>query len=137
MSRRIFSNEPTALAYDGAPSAENVLPEELAGHRVIVQPGVNELSDKDVALLKLDQHFERAMKGGYIVDVPDEEPVPAQPAKPAGKGGKTKAASTDLAPEVAKERDDFLALTADEQAAMYAALTPEAKAAVDAARDGK
>lgn len=39
-----------------------------------------------------------------------------------------------LAPEVQREIDDYRALTADEQEAMYPALTPEARAVVDAQR---
>jgi hypothetical protein len=135
---RVYSHESTALAYDGAPSEDNVLPADLAGHRVVINPGVNELSGKDMALLDHDQHFRRAAKAGFIVPVDDEPPADEAPAqaqpKPQGKG---KGKPAELPAEVAKERDDFLALTPDEQAAMYPALSPEGKAAVDAAQAGK
>lgn len=125
---RLYSYEPTALAYDGAPSEANALPEDLKGHRVVIVPGENQLSDKDAALLQADPHANRAREAGILVPLEDEPAAPV--AAPAKGGKKTKAA--ELPADVAKEVADFKALTAEEQEAMAPALSDAAKAALEA-----
>jgi len=161
---RIHSNEPTALAYDGTPELGDLDPKVPAGSRVVIHPGVNDVSDNDFAILGADRnfvlHYERgihhflkddgaAVERGSEPKTPEYVPIVAPEsvelhpenlaADPRARldGEKDKAYAArmkalDASEATGKEVEDYFSLTPDERAAMYAALSPEAKALVDA-----
>lgn len=154
---QVRSNIHTDVAFDGGAGAR------AAGvkHRVVLVPGLNDLTDKDMDLLAMDAFFPKQEKAGYFTVLdnpvltmePGAAPAPAAPAPGssnddprAQRRGESKAAWTarvakldaDAAPAndpaLATLVSDFFAMGVAEQDAMYPTLSDAEKAAVDKAR---
>lgn len=146
---QVKSNLRTDLAYDGGAEAK------AAGlkHRVVIAPGVNDLSDMDEKVVSVDAFFAKHVAKGFL------EVFAASPAQPvphvipevaadprAQRPGESKKAYTarlaqldataaaDADPEMEKFVADFLGMSDEEQAAMEPMLDEKQKEAVAAAR---
>lgn len=79
---KILSKERTSLAYDGTPEVEGPLHPSLAeGVRIVLSPGINEVSDNDYAVLYHDRNFRRHVETGFLIMV-DEDEQPIRPPSP-------------------------------------------------------
>lgn len=117
---KVINAVGTSMAYDGGREAR------IAGEkwRIVLQPGVNTLSEADVDLLMSDETFHRQKEKGFYL-IKDDEPVPAAKAKGKDAPAPGKA-------ELDKFVADYLALAPEAQAAMAPTLTPEQKVAIEA-----
>lgn len=80
---KILSKERTNLAYDGTPEVEGPLHPSLAeGVRIVIHPGINEVSDNDYAVLWHDRNFRHHVETGFIVVVDEDEKPLARPPAP-------------------------------------------------------
>ncbi len=156
----ILSKGKSAVAYDGGREAKAA---GVSG-RVVVNPGVNTLSEDDVKVLKADPNYARHVAAGMIVENAEAvanapkvvaetgaAPAPAftkvdakgKPVKDKGEAAPAFAARLAAyeAEQADKPRTDFLVtfngLSEAEQGAMYGTLGETEKGWVDADRAAK